>query len=104
MEIRKGTIQDFQGSWGSGLGILIIQDSKTKQVENIPCENAATVRALESCFGNVITEGHSANGNGYKDQEVFWSMGEMGLVFGGFTPVEDASIELVEKYENQEGG
>ena len=103
MKIRKGIIKDFQGSWGSGLGTLIIKDSETGVTDHLSCDNAATVRALEACFGNVITEGHTADGKGYKDQEVFWSMDDMGLVLGGFTPVDDASLELVEKYKNQKG-
>jgi len=101
MEIRKGIIKDFQGSWGSGLGTLIIKDSETGVTDHLSCDNAATVRALEACFGNVITEGHTADGKGYKDQEVFWSMDDMGLVLGGFTPTEHAPFELVEKYKNQ---
>ncbi len=101
MEIRKGIINDFRGSWGSGLGFLDIQDSETEEIEQVPCDNGPTVRALENCFGNVITPDHTANGNGYRDKEIFWGMGELGLVLGGFTPVEDASLELIEAYENQ---
>lgn len=101
MEIRKGKILSFQGSWGSGLGSLIIQDSETEQVESIPCDNGSTVRSLEACFGNVITPGHTANGNGYKNKEIFWGMDDMGLVLGGFSPVEDALPKLVEEYEKQ---
>ncbi|TES90052.1 MAG: hypothetical protein E3J87_00780 [Candidatus Cloacimonadota bacterium] len=101
MEIRKGEIINFIGSWGSGLGFLVIQDSETEEIEQVPCDNGPTVRALENCFGNVITPDHTANGNGYNDKEIFWSMGELGFVLGGFTPVEDASPELIEAYENQ---
>jgi len=101
MEIRKGRIVNFSGSWGSGLGFLIIRDSKTGEVEKVPCDNGATVRALENCFGNVITKGHTAQGKGHRDKEIFWSMDEMGLVLGGFTPVNGATFELVDAYENQ---
>ena len=101
MEIRKGVIKNFAGSWGSGLGYLVIEDSETGQTEQVPCDNGCTVRALETCFGDVITGGHTANGKGYEDQEIFWGMGEVGLVLGGFTPVADASFELVEAFENQ---
>ena len=90
MEIRKGKLIQFRGSWGSGLAILEIEDSETSAHELVPCDNGATVRALESAFGDVITEGHTANGDGYKGREVYWSLDEFGLVLEGFTPVADA--------------
>ena len=99
MEIRKGKLIQFRGSWGSGLGYLEIEDSETGAHELVPCDNGATVRALEAAFGNVITQGHTANGDGYKDREVYWSYDELGLVLEGFTPVEDASPELVDCYQ-----
>ena len=95
MEIRKGKLVQFRGSWGSGLGYLEIKDSETGVTERVPCDNGATVRALEAAFGDVITPGHTANGDGYRGQEVYWSYDELGLVLGGFTPVDDASPELV---------
>ena len=94
MEIRKGRLIQFQGSWQSGLGSLEIEDSETGAHELVPCDNGATVRALEDAFGDVITEGHTANGDGYKGQEVYWSLDEFGLVLGGFTPVADAPPDL----------
>jgi len=51
-------------------------------------------RAPEAAFGNVITDGHPANGDGYKGREVYWSLDEFGLVLAGFTPVEDGSPAL----------
>ncbi len=90
MEIRKGRLIQFRGFWGSGLATLEIEDSETGAHELIPCDNGATVRALEAAFGDVITLGHTANGDGYKGREVYWSFDEFGLVLEGFTPVEDA--------------
>ena len=98
MELRKGKLVQFRGSWGSGLGILVIEDSETCVPEHVPCDNGATVRALEAAFGNVITPVHTANGNGYKGREVYWSLDEFGLVLAGFTPVELASEELKAHY------
>ena len=94
MEIRKGRLIQFHGSWGSGLGTLEIEDSETGECEHVPCDNGATVRALAAAFGNVITPVHTANGGGYKGQEVYWSYDEFGLVLEGFTPVEDGSPAL----------
>jgi len=100
-EINKGTILNLLGSWSSGLAKLTIRDSKTGELQVVPCENAQTVRALDSAFGDVITKGHCANGNGFEGKEIFWSWDEMGIVLGGFTPAEGASIELEEKYQAQ---
>ena len=94
MKIRKGKLIRFSGSWGSGLGTLEIEDSVTGVRQCVPCDNGATVRALEAAFGNVITPGHTANGGTYKGREVYWSYDELGLTLGGFTPVEEASPEL----------
>jgi len=99
VEIKKGRLIQFHGSWGSGLATLEIEDSETGIHELIPCDNGATVRALESAFGDVITEGHTANGDGYKGQEVYWSLDELGLVLEGFTPVEDVSSDLASQYQ-----
>jgi len=104
MDIRKGRLVQFRGSWGSGLGNLEIEDSETGACELVPCDNGATVRALEAAFGNVITDGHTANGGGYKGQEVYWSLDELGLVLGAFTPVEGAPPELAEHYKINRGG
>ena len=98
MELRKGRLIQFGGSWGSGLGTLEIEDSETGECEHVPCDNGATVRALEAAFGNVITPVHTANGGGYKGREVYWSLDEFGLVLAGFTPVELASEELNAHY------
>lgn len=103
MEIMKGKLLQFRGTWGSGIGCLVIEDSETGDVEVIPCDNAPTVRALDACFGNVITAGHTARGIGYKGKEVYWSYDEMGLILAGFTPVEDASEELITLYNRERG-
>jgi len=102
VEIRKGKLIQFYGSCGSGLGYLEIEDSETGVHEHVPCDNGATVRALDTAFGDTITEAHTANGNGYKGQEVYWSYDEFGLVLSGFTPVEDASPEVVDCYNQKE--
>lgn len=90
--MNKGTIIQFRGSWSSGMGFLVIKDSKTGEVQSIPCDNAPTVRALEACFGDTITEGHTANGKGYIGKEIYWDYDEMGLMLEGFTPVDEQSI------------
>ena len=86
MRIYRGIIEGFRGSWGSGLGTLIVSGRA------VPCENGQTVRALEACFGNAIGEGHSVNNgedSGFIGQDIIYSYDDMGLVLGGFTPTDD---------------
>lgn len=101
MNIRKGKLKDFRGSWNSGLGMVVIEDSETGIVEEVPCDNGATVRALESCFGNVIGEAHCVKSNeevGFYDREVYWSKDDTDIILAGFTPIEEASEELEALY------
>lgn len=103
MEIMRGTIRGIQGSWGSGLATLILDNAQ------VHCENAATVRAMEAAFGNVIGQGHTINNEtgGHVGREIYYSLDEFGLILAAFTPVEEASDELIEAYEKQfeeEGG
>lgn len=99
-KIRKGEIIGFQGSWMSGLGTLIVKNLDTGRVENISCENAPTVRAFENAFGDIIQAGHTADFSKIKGKRIFYSVGDFGI-FEGFTPVEQASSELVEAYKKQ---
>ena len=99
-EIRRGKIVGFQGSWGSGIGNLVIKNSKNGVVEYVNCENAPTVRALDGAFGNVITDGHMINNSVIKGKEIYYSIGDYG-VLEGFTPVGEATIELEQMYKRQ---
>jgi hypothetical protein len=102
MELRKGTIVGFRGNWGSGLGFLLIRDDETECVEDVPCENAATVRALDACFGGIVGEGHTVDANRFEenDMQIYWSYDELGLILDGFTPVGE-SERLDELYAEQ---
>lgn len=93
--MRKGTITSFRGSWGSGLGYLVIDEVP------VPCENAQTVRALEGAFGDVIAPGHSVNQEAIVGQEIYYSVDELGIL-DGFTPVEDAPPELKKVFEQDQ--
>jgi len=98
-EIRKGKIVGFQGSWGSGLAQLVIE-KPDGSVDYVNCDNAPTVRALDGAFGNVIAEGHMINNEAIKDKEIYYSIGDFGIL-EGFTPVEQASPELEKMYKDQ---
>ena len=98
MEVNRGVIEAFQGSWGSGLGFLVISGVP------VPCENGSTVRALEACFGNVIGDAHSVDNEngGHVGQEIFYSMDDFGMVLAAFTPVDEAPEALIEAWENSQ--
>jgi len=84
----KGTILEFKGSWLSGIATLIIKDTKGK-VKEIPCENTATVRALDACYGSVIQSGRTASQKPFVGKKIFYEYDEMGLVLGRFVPACD---------------
>ena len=100
MNILKGTIVGFSGSWMSGLGALIIREDKGR-LHNVPCDNGTTVRSLDAAFDGFISENHCVDNNAICGKEIYWSYDEMGLCLEGFTPVEEASDELLEAYELQ---
>jgi len=86
-KMSKGTINGFHGSWMSGIATLIIDGVP------IPCENTTTARALDACFGDVITNAHCVDSNAIAGKEVYWSLDEMGLILAGFTPVNAPEME-----------
>lgn len=97
-KVYKSEIIQFCGSWGSGVGYLMLRDEEG-YLTHVPCQNSPTVRALEDAFGNVITENPTANGKGYKNQWIYWYWDDFGLTLGGFVPEEYANDALKELYE-----
>lgn len=81
--VYRGIIDGFVGSWMSGLGTLVVSGVP------VHCENGATVRALDSCFGNVISPGHSVNNKAIQGKDIVYSMDEMGLILEAFTPTKE---------------
>jgi hypothetical protein len=82
--MSHGVIDGFMGSWGSGLGYLIIDG------QPVPCDNAATVRALDACFGGVMAPGHLVSQESIVGREIWYSVGPCG-VLESFGPVDDDS-------------
>ena len=96
-KIMRGTIFGLHGMWGSGLATLCFEDGTS-----VPCDNGTTVRAMDACFGGVIGEAHTINQDALIGKEIYWSYDEFGLVLGGFTPVDEASEELLEMVATQD--
>jgi len=80
--MRHGIIDAFVGNWGSGLGYLVIDG------QPVPCDNAATVRALDACFGGAIAPGHWVDQESIVGQEIWYSVSPWG-VLEAFCPAED---------------
>jgi len=100
--VKKGIIRGFSGSWGSGIGFLLIED-EAGTILRVPCENGQTVRSLEACFGDVIGDGHCVRNDdkaGYMGREIYWIYEDIGILLGGFVSVEEAPESLVEAYES----
>ena len=104
MEVKvfKAKIVAFQGSWQSGLASLVLEDLDGYGPPSVYCENAQTVRCLEGAFGNVIDDNHSVNPEGgHVGKEIYYSLDDFGLILECFTPVEEASQELIDFYEKE---
>ena len=100
-EIKKGEILGFEGSWGSGIGYLLVRNLATGQIERCTCENAPTVRSLQAALGNAIGEGHTISQNaGFVGKIIYYGAGEW-LGVGWFCPEDEADFELTELYEKQ---
>jgi hypothetical protein len=84
--MKHGVIDGFMGSWGSGLAHLIIDG------QPVPCDNAATVRALDACFGGVIAPGHTVSQDSIVGREIRYSVSPWG-VLETFSQVDDNSPE-----------
>lgn len=80
--MNQGIIDAFGGSYGSGIATIVIDG------QPVMCENTSTVRALDACFGDVITDAHSVNEKAFVGQRIVFSMDNMGLL-DGFTPWDE---------------
>lgn len=96
MNLQKGTIMGFSGSYGSGIGYLKIK-KKNGMTVNIPVDNATTVRSLDSAYGNVITAGHTVNQKAIIGKEIEYSMTDYGTM-EGFNPIDKAVTKQRKKY------
>jgi hypothetical protein len=99
-KMKRGTILGFRGSWSSGIAALIIKNEKEKVIE-IPCENTATARALDACYGGVIQAGRTVSEKPFMGKKIFYEYDDMGLILGRFTPAcdfcgNDPAVDVVE--------
>ena len=89
--MNKGIITGFQGSFFSGIAALIVKD-ENGIIREVPCENAATVRALDACYGGVIGPGHTVVQRSFVGKKIFYECSDWGTL-GRFVPACDMCCE-----------
>ncbi len=92
-EIKRAVIKGISGQVMSGLWQLQL-DSETVHIES-----GYGVRNLASAFG--ASEGTGDLQEKIEGQEIFYTVDEFG-VLEGFTPVEEATPELMEMFKGQD--
>ena len=73
-KVREGTILAFLGEWGSGIAHLVVAGV------HVPCDNSATVRCLDACFGNFIVDGHAYDANAIIGKRIKYTVDEIGVM------------------------
>ena len=84
--MNRGKIVDLRGTWFSGLANIVLETETS--IVTIPCDNAATVRALEAIFGNVIQEGHTVDVEAIRGKEIYYGLGKHAKALIWIRPVE----------------
>lgn len=99
--VHRGEILGFEGSWASGMAMLLVNrivdigpDLKpVYERDNVPCDNGPTVRALAAAYPHVIGPGHTVNLDAIIGEEIEYTLdGIMGML-AGFSPVEEVEDE-----------
>ncbi len=84
MELRRGVIVDFRGSWGSGLAGLVIEE-EDKQV-TVYADSGPLGRALQSLYG-AACPGNTIDVSKIEGKEILFSTDDLGLLVG-FAPAD----------------
>jgi hypothetical protein len=79
LDYHVADIRSFRGSWSSGLGHLVVEDMEGETFF-IPCDNAPTIRALDSMFGNVIAPNHSVNQSAIEGKRILYHLDDLGVL------------------------
>ena len=86
---HRGTIAGLRCSWASGLAFLLLGPGSAPDAHDvIPCDNGPTVRALDACFGDVITPDHGVDPGPIVGQDIVYAVDELGLLYG-FSPADE---------------
>lgn len=89
LTVTRDAIQDFYGSWGSGLATLVFQSGN-----QIYCENGQTVRSLDNFaeyrgLDSIIKPNHTVDIAPLRGIEIVWFEDELGYILGGFVDYDE---------------
>jgi len=82
MRFHRDTIKNLNGHPMSGIWMLTFESGRT-----VPIESGSGMRTLAGVFG--ASEGSGDLYDKIVGQEIVWYYDDMGLVFGGFLPVDE---------------
>lgn len=80
---QRNTINQFVGSWNSGIASLQFENG-----DSVHCENAPTARALIGAFGADGID-HSIDNDSLRGESIVWAYDDMGLIMAGFLPYRE---------------
>jgi hypothetical protein len=71
---KCGVITGFSSSYSSGIATIYINK------EPVLCENTPTVRALDDCFGDVISSDHSVDVEAIIGREICYEVDSLNIL------------------------
>ena len=83
----EGTIVGFRGSRDSRIAYLVVDGV------HVPCDNVATARCLDACFGNFIVDGHAYDENAIIGKRIRYTVDDF-CVLEGLIPVAGGVNEV----------
>lgn len=101
--IRLGTIEAVCADrLGRLFGTILIRDSQTGDIEEIPCVTDLVTEIFEKAYGRVTGPGGRIDNDGgaHVGKEIYWGVDQSGI-FSWFTPEEEAPDPLLRAYRLQ---
>ena len=83
----EGTIVGFRGSRDSRIAYLVVDGV------HVPCDNVATAKCLDACFGNFIVDCHCYDENAIIGKRIRYTVDDF-AVLDGLIPVVDGVNEV----------
>ncbi len=82
----EGTIRGFRGSWHSGLASLIVA-TDDGDVFSLPCDNAPTVRCLDTIRPGFLAPGHTVRVERIVGLRARFHLDDLGLMLAAIEPL-----------------
>ncbi len=85
-EVKLARIVSFQGSWGSGIAYLTVQEIIGGDIITLQADSGPLGRALSQCYGADLP-GHVIDNAVIAGKLIYYGVDELGML-AGFTPAE----------------